>query len=430
MFDLWAHTYDESVLKCDQDNQYPFAGYQKAHDAVFAAVLKAGARTLLDVGVGTGLLAKRMADADMVVTGIDSSENMLAKAQTRVPGMQVIWHDITNGLPNSIRDQTFDGIISTYTLHHVQDTAKSQLIHSLFARLAPGGILAIADISFESKQSREQYRLSNLNQWDENEYYIAYDELSSMLQLPASYMQISHCAGVLILRKPRMVFFGYDGTLVIESHFHEERGMKALLQHVRENPLALTAKDICAYAQKLSSDFSAMRTVHNMEIHHHLFQKALFDLLGISFSLTPLEMEHVFFENAAPAKLQSGVKILLHALCTQGIRTGVIANTPYSSEALSMRLRAMLPEHTFDVIIPSSEYVYRLPSEMLCKIALQKAKVAPSDSWYCGNDFMTQIKGADMAGICPIWYTDDAVKNIAPARLTLSNWDALTDCFA
>lgn len=428
-FDLWADTYDESVLKCDGDNDYPFAGYYKALDAVYHAVAKAGVRTLLDVGIGTGLLAKRMADAGVVVTGIDSAAKMLAKARDRVPGIRLIQHDIATGLPNALDGQLFNGIISTYALHHFSDSAKCRLIRSMFARLSPGGILAIADVSFETIESREQCRLINQNNWDENEDYFAYDELGQLLHLPTSYVQISHCAGLLILRKPRVVFFNYSGVLVKESPFHGERGIKALLQNVKGNPSVLTANDIYAYAQKLSGDFSTLQMTHAIEIQYQTYQKVLFDLLGITFSLTALEMEHVFFENAAPSKLLSGIRTLLDVLCAQGIRSGIIANTPYSGEALSMRLRALLPEHTFDVIVPSGEYLYRMPKEILFKIALRKANVSADDAWYCGHDFSADIEGADAAGLCPIWYTDDLAEHIAPARLKLSNWDELTASF-
>lgn len=427
--DLWSDAYDEGVRRSDEADTYPFAGYQRMLETVFHAVSQANAHTLLCIGIGTGLLARKMTDAGMSVVGIDASDNMIAKARGLMPDIQLIRHNIANGLPSALDCQTFDGIVSTYALCHLQDGAKCKLIRALFARLSPGGILAIGDISFETEDSKAACQGEFLDQWNREEHYMVYEKIEKALGLPHTYMQVSHCAGVLILRKPRMILFDYGGTLINESPFHGERGTKALLQHVRENPSALTAREISSLAEKLFADLDILRNTHHVEIHHQIFQRVLYESLGLTFSLTPLEMDYVFFENAAPGHVISGVRPLLNVLRAQRIRTGVISNITFSSEALAMRFRSLIPEHTFELMITSSEYVYRKPNGMLFQIALRKAKLSPEDVWFCGNSFACDVEGAGAVGICPIWFTDDPTETIHPARLKLSNWDSLTACF-
>lgn len=53
-FDLWAGSYDESVGRSDQQNTYPFAGYRQVLNEIYRGVLSQPAKTVLDIGFGTG----------------------------------------------------------------------------------------------------------------------------------------------------------------------------------------------------------------------------------------------------------------------------------------------------------------------------------------------------------------------------------------
>jgi SAM-dependent methyltransferase len=55
-----------------------------------ARTLKSGAR-VLDLGCGTGLLARRIAEEGLVVTGVDPAEGMLSVARARAGAERVCW---------------------------------------------------------------------------------------------------------------------------------------------------------------------------------------------------------------------------------------------------------------------------------------------------------------------------------------------------
>ena len=55
-FDLWADGYDRSVGLSDDDGTYPFAGYRAVLSGIYGRVLAGGARSVLDIGFGTGTL--------------------------------------------------------------------------------------------------------------------------------------------------------------------------------------------------------------------------------------------------------------------------------------------------------------------------------------------------------------------------------------
>ena len=80
-FDLWADGYDRAVGLSDEEHSYPFAGYKDVLGNIFARVTEKGPCRVLDLGFGTGVLAKRLYDAGCRVFGQDYSKTMIAIAQ-------------------------------------------------------------------------------------------------------------------------------------------------------------------------------------------------------------------------------------------------------------------------------------------------------------------------------------------------------------
>ena len=84
-FDLWADRYDKSVALSESENAYPFAGYKNVLNAVYRAVRESGARRVLDVGFGTGVLTQRLYLDGCMICGVDFSQEMLQIARTKMP---------------------------------------------------------------------------------------------------------------------------------------------------------------------------------------------------------------------------------------------------------------------------------------------------------------------------------------------------------
>ena len=59
-FDLWADDYDKSVGVSDEDGTYPFAGYKTILNEIYNRVLNSSAKTVLDIGFGTGTLTSKL----------------------------------------------------------------------------------------------------------------------------------------------------------------------------------------------------------------------------------------------------------------------------------------------------------------------------------------------------------------------------------
>ncbi|MEM8533666.1 MAG: class I SAM-dependent methyltransferase [Chloroflexota bacterium] len=108
------------------------------------------ARTILDLGCGTGLLTRELAVDDRQVVGIDPAAAMLAVARRRSSPNQVQW---VEGDSHSLGTPGADLVIMTGCVAQVflNDTEWDATLRNIYAALRPGGYLA-----FESRNPDDQ----------------------------------------------------------------------------------------------------------------------------------------------------------------------------------------------------------------------------------------------------------------------------------
>ena len=147
-FDIWADGYDESVNASCSSNEYPFAGYKEIINIVYNEIMNLKKAHVLDIGMGTGILSKKLYDNNHVITGIDFSQKMLNISSKNMPNAALIQHDFSKGLPDEIKNSRYDFIVFTYSIHHLNDSEKANLINSLKVHLNSAGKLIIGDVSY------------------------------------------------------------------------------------------------------------------------------------------------------------------------------------------------------------------------------------------------------------------------------------------
>ncbi|MGI0070801.1 MAG: class I SAM-dependent methyltransferase [Thermoplasmata archaeon] len=86
-------------------------------DRLSQALTTAGASTLLEIGVGTGRVARPLLDRGVLVTGIDASRGMLARARSK----QIPRLVRGSGYRLPFADQTFDATLFVHVLHVLDD---------------------------------------------------------------------------------------------------------------------------------------------------------------------------------------------------------------------------------------------------------------------------------------------------------------------
>ena len=199
-FNLWAQEYDGSVRCSDENNRYPFAGYQDIMDEIFRRVLSAPGRDILDIGFGTGVLTARLYEQGCRIFGQDFSSAMIELAQQKMPEAILVQGNFAQGLAVPLRQNRYDAILATYSLHHLTDAQKVSFLHDLLSCLREGGCLYIGDVAFTTRRELEACRAKEGDSWDDDEIYFVFDELKSSFPT-MQFEPFSYCSGLLSLKK-------------------------------------------------------------------------------------------------------------------------------------------------------------------------------------------------------------------------------------
>ena len=197
-FNLWADGYDRSVGLSDEGNTYPFAGYKRVLNAIYNKVLESGCQTVLDIGFGTGTLTQKLYEHGCTVYGQDFSHRMIELAKAQMPKAELYQGDFTKGLVDALKQNRYDAIIATYSLHHLTDVEKVVFIESLRPLLNDGGRIYIGDVAFGNRAQLEACKADAGDDWDDDEIYFVVDELQAYIP-QLRFEPLSNCAGVLTL---------------------------------------------------------------------------------------------------------------------------------------------------------------------------------------------------------------------------------------
>lgn len=181
--DSQADSYDKQVL-ADLDG-YIRENYFRILDRVVELIPVGRSLRILDIGIGTGLLAERM-PRNLTLYGIDISPKMMDK--TRRKGLPV--HLKVGGfLDIPFPDSHFDGIVSTFAFHHLMPEEKEKAYAEMDRVLKPKGFMIIGDFMFESEAQADQLaerfrsegRMDMLEEFEE-EYFTYIDSATTSLR--------------------------------------------------------------------------------------------------------------------------------------------------------------------------------------------------------------------------------------------------------
>jgi ubiquinone/menaquinone biosynthesis C-methylase UbiE len=107
--------------------------------------------SVLDAGIGSGIPSARfLLDAGMKVSGVDISDTMLDMAKKNVPEAVLYKKNIME-VDNTFPENTFDGIISVFTLFHIPRKLHADVFEKFTAILKPSGILMINNGTSDSE---------------------------------------------------------------------------------------------------------------------------------------------------------------------------------------------------------------------------------------------------------------------------------------
>lgn len=125
----------------DRADEFP---HRAEGEAVLLELVPVAAKRILDLGTGDGrLLALLRKDrSEALGVGLDFSAEMLAAARERLAGedrIELVEHDLDDPLPAL---GSFDAVVSSFAIHHLEHERKRSLYGEAFDLLEPGGVFA------------------------------------------------------------------------------------------------------------------------------------------------------------------------------------------------------------------------------------------------------------------------------------------------
>src|SRR6195952_3815099 len=131
-----------SIFACDDDRDV------RARAALTMLGVQKGWR-VADIGCGNGLLACEAAQLGAEVDAIDISPAMLALAKIQAGDRKVAIRTQSAGLLSFVcQPNSYDLIVSEFTLHHLPDFWNAVALSRIFGALKPGACFYLRDIVF------------------------------------------------------------------------------------------------------------------------------------------------------------------------------------------------------------------------------------------------------------------------------------------
>ena len=103
---------------------------------------------IMDLGAGTGLLSYFLSEHVGYITAVDNSPSMLEVFEEKSEEFACPTSILNVDFANELLNETFDGIVSSMTIHHIENTR--EMFHKLYTLLPKNGFIALADLDTET----------------------------------------------------------------------------------------------------------------------------------------------------------------------------------------------------------------------------------------------------------------------------------------
>lgn len=137
---------------------------------------------ILELGCGDGRVTHELLqiDANLEGTLIDGSAEMVESAKNRLksyPGLKFIQNTFQELVNSNLLSETFDFVVSSLAIHHLQEDEKKTLFEYVYNHLSPSGFFLNMDVIRAPTESLENWYLKLWKEWIiENEAKMEHSE--------------------------------------------------------------------------------------------------------------------------------------------------------------------------------------------------------------------------------------------------------------
>ncbi len=205
------------------------------------------------------------------------------------------------------------------------------------------------------------------------------------------------------MKKPEMIIFDYGHTLLYQPGFNTSNGNRALYEYIRRNPRNISFDE---FDRILIDIFAKIKSYRGdmLEIHEYAFLKIAMEYMDIELSISFEEAEIIILNGISKGGVMPYADKMLDYLNSKNIRTGVISNYCFSSNALKYLFDRLLPNNKLEFVFASSDYIFNKPDPFMFELALKKAGLTADKVWYCGDSIKADVFGANNVGMFPVLY--------------------------
>jgi HAD superfamily hydrolase (TIGR01549 family) len=200
---------------------------------------------------------------------------------------------------------------------------------------------------------------------------------------------------------PSGIIFDFGDTVLHLESFDTLAGNRRLLEMASVNP-GFTAAEVQAAFDDLRW-LERIRDASMIEFDCQTLHRLVYETLGISFPCDYAATEREFWRASVKYGPAPGIFGLLDVLEANGIKTGIVSNTMFSSSILTQELAAHGMAHRFSFVISSGDYGFRKPHAGIFRVAVKKLGLDPGSVWVVGDKLDYDIKGALDFGLFPVW---------------------------
>lgn len=140
-FELKAESYDKNAKRV--------SNVDNIANSILSSIPFNKNMHIMDFGSGTGLLLERVAPFVKKITAVDVSEAMCKQLNDKIKNLDCEVEILQLDLTKTKLDIKFDGIISSMTLHHIEDT--QAMFNDFYKMLNDNGVIAISDLDIEDE---------------------------------------------------------------------------------------------------------------------------------------------------------------------------------------------------------------------------------------------------------------------------------------
>ena len=209
---------------------------------------------------------------------------------------------------------------------------------------------------------------------------------------------------------PRVILFDLGNTLIyFDSDWGPvmRAGVAGLVNSLLNTGYKLDGDQFSAdFHQRMITYYLA----RDIECIEHTTASVLQTLLGeYGYPLQPIEVLRpaldAFYAASQPHWLPEEDAVpLLHTLCTNGYRLGIISNASDAEDVNTLINQSGLRPY-FEKILISAEVGLRKPHPRIFRLALDHFAVDPQQTVMVGDTLSADIQGANQLGMRTVWIT-------------------------